>query len=196
MAFWKKQCVLIFTRSPMSETEKVRRQRAQIKSDDEFARDYLHQLLCFIVFALWIESITIVWSERSNIEIKSDEIFLGGQSHVDTSYISLRTQSFWSLRKTLISSMISIKSKQRNAVAQIKQIRRVNGNICQHTWSIYWIEHGQHLLFETLFAVIDNDIVLQECLGVTLDFDFCTQWDSQLSLLETFIATINGKSAI
>ena len=151
---------------------------------------------CFlVVFATWIESIKNVWSERSNIEIKYDEFFWG-QSHVDTSYISLRTQSFWSLTKTLISSMISIKSKQRNAVAQIKQIRRVNGNICQHTWSIYWIEHGQHLLFETLFAVIDNDIVLQECLGVTLDFDFCTKWDSQLSLLETFIATINGKSAI
>ena len=120
----------------------------------------------------------------------------GEQSHVDTSYISLRTQSFWALTKTLISSMISIKSKQRNAVAQIKQIRRVNGNICQHTWSIYWIEHGQHLLFETLFAVIDNDIVLQECLGVTLDFDFCTKWDSQLSLLETFIATINGRTPL
>ena len=95
-------------------------------------------------------------------------------------------------KQHVMLSMISIKSKQRNTVAQIKQIRRVNGNICQHTWSIYWIEHGQHLQFETLFAVIDNDIVLQECLGVTLDFDFCTQWDSQLSLLETFIATING----
>ena len=65
-------------------------------------------LLIFIflvVFATWIESITNVWRERSNIEIKSDEIFLGGQSHVDTSYISLRTQSFWALTKTLISSM-------------------------------------------------------------------------------------------
>ena len=99
-------------------------------------------------------------------------------------------------KQHVMLSMISIKSKQRNTVAQIKQIRRVNGNICQHTWSIYWIEHGQHLLFETLFAVIDNDIVLQECLGVTLDFDFCTKWDSQLSLLETFIATINGRTPL
>ena len=42
-AFWK-QCVLIFTRMPMSEKEKERRMKAQRKSDEEFARDYVRQV--------------------------------------------------------------------------------------------------------------------------------------------------------
>lgn len=43
-AFWN-QCVLIFTRMIMSKKEKERRLRAQGKSDDEFARDYTHEVM-------------------------------------------------------------------------------------------------------------------------------------------------------
>ena len=42
-AFWK-QCVLIFTRMPMNEKEKERRLKAQRKSDDEFAKDYVREV--------------------------------------------------------------------------------------------------------------------------------------------------------